>query len=310
VRERSGFFYTVGAYLFWGIVFPVFFASLSSVNPFEIVPIRMFSSLLFAALIVLASRSLPKLRAALRSKRDFGLLALAGVLLYANWQSYVFAIVTDHVIEASLAYFINPFVTILLAVAIRRERVTRTQWVALGVAFLAVIVLTASYGQPPWLALVIAFSFGLYGFVKKQAADDIDAAVGMTVETVALIPVAIIQLVILYVVSGEIVAFTQGLNVQFLLLLSGPVTIVPLILFAAGTKRLPLVYVGFVQFLTPVLTFLYGYFIMREPMPAIRWVGFIIIWVALVILIADLVKRMRSNTRDEGEAAVQLNRIR
>lgn len=310
MRERSGFFYTIGAYLFWGVVFPVFFASLSAVNPFEIVPIRMFSSLLFALLIVLASRSLPKLRAALSSKRDFGFLALAGVLLYINWQSYVLAIVTDHIIEASLAYFINPFVTVLLAVIIRRERLTRMQLIALAVAFLAVIVLTVSYGQPPWLALTIAFSFGFYGFVKKQSADDIDAAVGMTVETIALIPLAVVQMLIVFLVAGEMAAFNQGLNLQLLLLLSGPVTIVPLILFAAGTKRLPLVYVGFVQFLTPILTFLYGYFIMQEPMPAVRWVGFIIIWVALVILVGDLVRRMRSKRRDDSEAHGQLNRIR
>lgn len=280
------------------------------VNPFEIVPIRMFSSLLFALLIVLASRSLPKLRAALSSKRDFGFLALAGALLYINWQSYVFAIVTDHIIEASLAYFINPFVTVLLAVIIRRERLTRMQLIALAVAFLAVIVLTVSYGQPPWLALTIAFSFGFYGFVKKQSADDIDAAVGMTVETIALIPLAVVQMLIVFLVAGEMAAFNQGLDLQLLLLLSGPVTIVPLILFAAGTKRLPLVYVGFVQFLTPILTFLYGYFIMHEPMPAARWVGFIIIWVALVILVGDLVRRMRSKRRDYSEAHGQLNRIR
>lgn len=288
----------------------MFFASLSAVSTFEIVPIRMFSSLFFALAIVLVSRSWPALKAVLRSKYTFGMLALAGFLLYINWQSYVYAIVNQHVIEASLAYFINPFVTILLAVVFRRERLSSPQRVALAVAAVAVIVLTASYGALPWLALVIAFSFGFYGFVKKQVAGNIDAAVGMTVETIALIPLALIQLVVIFLVSGQVVAFSMGLSTQLLLLLSGPVTIVPLILFAAGTKRLPLVYVGFVQFLTPVLTFIYGYFVAHEPMPPARWVGFAIIWVALVILTIDLVRGMRAKQPSDGGASAPLNRIR
>lgn len=310
MRERSGFFYTFGAYLFWGAVFPVFFAALSSVNAFEIVPVRTFSSLVFAALIVLVSRSWPQVVSVFRSPQLLGALALAGGLLYVNWQTYVYATTHGHIIEASLGYFINPFVTILLGVFIRHERLTRLQWVSLGIASVAVIVLTINYGQLPWLALLLSLSFGFYGFVKKQRASSVDASVGMTVETIVMLPVAVIQLLVLMFTTGQLSAFSQGLDMNLLLLASGPVTIFPLILFAAGTKRLPLIYVGFIQFLTPILTFLYGYLFMHEAMPVARWVGFIIIWIALVVLAVDLVRRMRKKTQWVGEASAQVNRVR
>lgn len=293
MRERSGFLFTIGAYLFWG-GFPAFFVLLSAVDPFEVIPWRTFSSLAFSLLIVAVMRTWGQLGRALRNPRSFWFLALAGVLLYANWQAFVWATVNGNIIETSLGYFINPFITILLGVIFRGEKVSRLQWVALAVASLAVLVLSFSYGQLPWLALFLAITFALYGFIKKQVAEDIDVAVGMTVETLPMVPFAVIQMVLIGQFIGAFTALQGDAHLVVLLVLSGPVTIIPLLMFAAGTKRLPLIYVGFIQFLTPVFSFIFGYYVMHEPMPAERWAGFIIVWVALAILIVDIVRRMRA----------------
>lgn len=292
MRERSGFLFTIGAYLVWG-AFPAFFVLLNSVNAFEVTSWRAISSLIFSLVVVLAMRNWRQLWHALSTPRTFWFLALAGVLLYANWQAFVWAVGHGDIIETSLGYFINPFVTILLGVVFRGERIRTLQWTALGVAFLAVLVLSVSYGQPPWIALLLAFTFGFYGFVKKQAVEDVDAAVGMTVETTVMLPAAIIQLFVIWHFSGTLAAFTASGDINLFLALSGPVTMIPLMMFAAGAKRLPLVYVGFIQFLSPILGFLFGYFVMHEAMPPARWAGFIIVWIALVILLVDIARRMR-----------------
>lgn len=303
MRERSGFFFTVGAYLLWG-GFPVFFVLLSAVNPFETVAWRTIWSLVFAALIVLVARNWTQVWSVVRAPKTFWFLALAGALLYINWLVFVYATVTNHILETSLGYFINPFVTIALGLIFRREHLTRLQWIALIIAAGAVVQLSIGYGQPPWFALILAASFGFYGFVKKQHAGRVDAAVGMTVETVAVLPIAIVQLILVAVFTGSIAGFGGSPSTTMLLMLSGPVTIIPLLLFAAGTKRLPLIYVGFIQFLTPVLSFLFGYLIMNEPMTTSRWVGFIIIWVAITVLIVDFVLRLRRTSPADAPAVV------
>lgn len=296
MRERSGFLFTIAAYFLWG-GFPIFFVLLSHVNPFETVAWRTIWSLIFAALLVLVARQWKSLRAVLRQPKTVAALALSGVLLYLNWVGYVYATATEHIIETSLGYFINPFVTIALGFIFRGERLTRFQWIAIVIAALAVIQLTVSYGQLPWIALLLAFSFGFYGFVKKQAAEDVDVAVGMMVETLAVLPIAILQLILVVALTGEFIGPNPNVGTATLLALSGPVTVIPLLLFAAGTKRIPLIYVGFIQFLTPVLSFLFGYIVMHEPMPLSRWIGFIGIWIAIAILIIDFTVRLRGPAR-------------
>lgn len=303
VRERSGFLFTISAYLLWG-GFPIFFVLLSHVNPFETVAWRTIWSLIFAAFLVLIARQWGSLRRLFRYPKTVAALALSGVLLYLNWVGYVYATATAQIIETSLGYFINPFVTIALGLIFRRERLTRFQWVALAIAALAVIQLTISYGRLPWIALLLAFSFGFYGFVKKQAAEDVDVAVGMTVETLAVLPIAIIQLAIVATLTGEFIGPEPSVGIATLLALSGPVTIIPLLLFAAGTKRIPLIYVGFIQFLTPVLSFLFAYLVMHEPMPISRWIGFIGIWVAIAVLIVDFSVRLRKPARTRAAEAI------
>lgn len=303
MRERSGFLFTITAYFLWG-GFPIFFVLLSHVNPFETVAWRTVWSLIFAALLVLIARQWGSLRRIFRHPKTVAALALSGVLLYLNWVGYVYATATEQIIETSLGYFINPFVTIALGLIFRQEKLTRFQWIALAIAALAVIQLTVSYGQLPWIALLLAFSFGFYGFVKKQAAADVDIAVGMTVETLAVLPIAIIQLIIVVALTGQFIGPDPSVGTAVLLALSGPVTIIPLLFFAAGTKRIPLIYVGFIQFLTPVLSFLFGYLVMHEPMPLSRWIGFIGIWLAIVLLIIDFTVRMRKPSRASVAKAI------
>ena len=293
----------------WG-GFPAFFVLLNSVDTLEIVPIRTLWALVFAFIIVAFAKSWAQVRTVFRTPRLFWFSALAGGLLYLNWMAFVFAVQTDHIIETSLGYFINPFVTIALGVWFRGERLSRLQWVAVSIAALAVIVLSVGYGQLPWIALTLAFSFGLYGFIKKQHAEGIDAPVGMFFETVAVVPIVIVQLVLVQYFSGTLAVFTDGLWINVLLALSGLITLSGLLLFAAGTKRLPLISVGFIQFLSPVLTFLFGYFVMGEDMSLARWIGFIAVWAGIAILLFDIVQRMRNRSARQRSITAQANPLR
>lgn len=286
--NRAGYLYGIGAYLLWG-AFPLFFALLTPVGPWEIVPWRVATAVAFCLVAVTALRVWPPLLRTLRSPRQLRWLALSAALLYANWQIFILAIVTGHVIEASLGYFINPLMTVLLGVFVRKEQLRPAQWVAVAVAALGVIVAAIAYGGFPWIALGLALSFALYGAVRKQASEDIDALSGFTVETFIALPIALGQLLVIASISGSLTAFAHGPEVTIPLLLSGVATAIPLLLFGAANRRLPLTHTGFIQFLTPILGFLSGYFIFHEEMPLARWLGFGAVWIALVILVTDMV---------------------
>ena len=288
---RSGLGYGLGAYLIWG-VFPFFFGLIAVVGPFEVVPWRVGATLTFCVILVSATRRWGQVGAILRSPRLLGWFTLSALLLYANWQLFVIGVMTGHVLETSLGYFINPLFTILIGVIVRKEQLTRPQWLAVGIAAAGVAAAAIAYGAFPWIALGIATSFGLYGAVHKHAGEQVDGITGLTVETFASLPVAAVQLLIVAGVSG-IGVFSFGPGITALVMFSGIMTAVPLILFGEATRRLPLSYMGFLQFLTPILGFLYGYFVMHEEMPVSRWVGFIAVWIALIILIADMVAQIR-----------------
>ncbi|EYT52057.1 protein rarD [Leucobacter sp. UCD-THU] len=288
---RSGLGYGLGAYLIWG-VFPFFFGLIAVVGPFEVVPWRVGATLTFCVILVSATRRWGQVGAILRSPRLLGWFTLSALLLYANWQLFVIGVMTGHVLETSLGYFINPLFTILIGVIVRKEQLTRPQWIAVGIAAAGVAAAAVAYGAFPWIALGIATSFGLYGAVHKHAGEQVDGITGLTVETFASLPVAAVQLLIVAGVSG-IGVFSFGPGITALVMFSGIMTAVPLILFGEATRRLPLSYMGFLQFLTPILGFLYGYFVMHEEMPVSRWVGFIAVWIALIILIADMVAQIR-----------------
>ena len=282
---RRGYLYAVSAYGLWGLL-PLYFLALAPTSPFEVVPWRILFSLVFCALLITVTRRWRDFVAIARQPRLVGTMALAGVLIYVNWQVFLYGTLTGHVVETSLGYFINPIVTVFLGVFFLRERLRPAQWVAVGISLVAVAVLAIGYGSLPWIALVLAFSFALYGLIKKTVGNRVDAVTGLTLETAWLTPVAVVQLVIVAGIGG-ITFGTVSTAHTVLLLAAGVITAVPLLLFAGAASRLPLIALGFVQFLAPVMQFLVGVFVAHEPMPPERLAGFALVWCALVVLSVD-----------------------
>ncbi len=302
MRQRIGYVYGLGAYLSWG-VFPLFFSLLSAVNPFELVPWRVLTALGFCAVVTTLIRGWGRFAAIMRSPRMRGWFLLCSVLLYANWQFFVVGIVTGHIIETALGYFITPLVTILIGVIVRKEKLRGMQWVAVAVALIGVLVSAIAYGRFPFIALGLALTFGLYGAVRKQVSEDVDALTGLTVETVFGSIIAIAQLALLSIMFGHLGAFEHGPAVTIPLLLSGTVTAIPLMLFAAGNRRLKLSHMGFLQFITPIMNFITGYFLFGEPMSLTRWVGFITVWIAVILLIIDMFRTVRKDGKSASAQA-------
>ena len=233
--------------------------------------------------------------ALLRDPRRLKLLSAAAVLIAVNWGTFIYAVNSHHVIETSLGYFVTPLVSAGFGVFFFRERLRRWQIVALGIGLVAVVVLTADYGRPPWIALILACSFGTYGLLKKLAG--VGAAESLAVETLVLLIPALTYLVVLESSGGG--TFTESPGHAFLLILSGPVTMIPLLLFSGSVTRIPLSTVGMLQYIAPVLQFLVGLAIVGESMPASRWIGFGLVWVALVVLSADGARSARRSRVSE-----------
>ena len=290
-----GLAFAIAAYGLWGFL-PLYFSVLAPAGAIEIVAWRILLSLAFCALLLTVTRGWGALVVILRDRRTVLILGAAGVFVLVNWVVYVFATLTDHVVEASLGYFTNPIVTVLLGVLVLREKLRPLQWAAIAISAVAVLVLAINYGQFPWIALALAFSFGLYGFIKKQVGGRVDAISGLTIETAWLAPLAGIVVGILSA-NGELVMGSQGAIHTSLLLAAGVITAVPLLLFAAAARRLPLVYIGLSQYLAPVMQFLIGVFLFHEEMPLARWLGFALVWVALIVLTVDMLRSNRSSRR-------------
>jgi chloramphenicol-sensitive protein RarD len=286
-EAQKGYGYGLSAYILWGI-FPLYFVALAPAAPMEILGWRILLSLLLCAAILAVQTHLFSALALLRDRRTALLTASAGVLVAVNWGIFVVATQTGHVVDAALGYFINPLVTALLGVIVLRERLRKLQWVALGLGALAVVVLVVAYGQFPYIALGLAFSFGFYGLVKKMLGS-MGALQGLTLETLWVIPIAIGLLFWESSQNGLTIA-TEGPLHLILMLLAGAVTSVPLLLFAAATRRLPLSTVGLMQYINPVLQALVGIVILSEPMPLERWWGFGIVVLALAVFGADAVR--------------------
>lgn len=290
-RSRSGVLYGFGAYALWGMM-PLYIKLLDESGPAEILAHRVVWSLVFVLGLLALSRRLGRLRTV--GRRGYGLLALAALLICANWGVYIWAVNNDHVVETALGYFINPLVTVLLGVLVFGERLRWLQWSALGLAAVAVVILTIDYGRPPWIALALAFSFGTYGLVKKKA--DVEAVESLAVETAVLFLPALGYLVFLGAMSdGDFVS--AGWGPTLLLAVAGVVTAVPLLFFGAAAVRVPLTTLGTLQYLTPTLQFLLGVLLYRETVPPVRWFGFALIWVALVVLTAEVLVRRRRERR-------------
>lgn len=283
----SGAAYAVGAYALWGFL-PLYFVLLEPTGPWEVVAWRILLSLVFYAVLVPVIGGRPRLRAVLADRGLVVWTAVAGLLIYLNWQIFLIATLTGHVIEMSLGYFINPIVTVLLGVVVLRERLRPMQWLAVGLAVSATLVIVVGYGSFPWLALGVAFSFGLYGLVKKHIGASVDVTSGLTLESLWLAPLAIGQLVVVGLTSGLTMG-SAGPGHAVLLALAGVVTAAPLMLFAAGARRVPLTVLGIAQFITPTMQLIIGVWVLDEPMPPERWIGFAIVWLALVVFTLDSV---------------------
>jgi len=296
--SRRGFFFGVAAYALWG-GFPLYFPLLEPAGAIEILAHRILWSMVTMVLLVLVLRRTRQFRAILRDRRAFALLALAAVVITFNWGTYIYGVTTERVVETSLGYFINPLVTVLMGVVILGERLRGLQWLAIGVGALACVVLTVDYGHPPWIALVLAFSFGTYGLAKKQA--NVEAIESLALETLLLAPFAAAYVGWL-VLRGESTFATQGWGHALLFASTGIVTAIPLICFGAAAIRVSMVTLGLLQYLAPILQFALGVLWFHEDMSTGRWVGFGLVWVALAIFTVEMVRHRRNQLRLTAEA--------
>jgi chloramphenicol-sensitive protein RarD len=297
---RRGFLLGVTAYGIWGL-FPLYWPLLEPAGAIEILAHRIVWSCITMGLLVLAMRRIPAVRAMVAIRRVRLLLMLAACLITVNWAVYIWGVNNDHVVETSLGYFVNPLVTVLMGVFILGERLRGWQWGALVVAGLAVVVLTIDYGRPPWIALTLALSFGSYGLCKKQAGAP--AIESLTFETMVIVPAALGYLGVLQW-QGDSHLTGHGPGHVLLLMSAGIVTAVPLACFGGAAIRVPLVTLGLLQYLTPTLQFALGVLYFHEDMPAGRWVGFVMVWVALVIFTVESLRHRRRTLRLTAEAAI------
>ena len=273
------------AYLLWGFL-PLFFLLLAPANALEIVAWRILFSLVFCAILITVTRAWSRLGVLLLDRRVTLTLLVAGILILINWLVYVFATLQHEVVQASLGYFTNPIVTVLLGIVVLRERLRPLQWAAIGISAVAVLVIAINYGGFPWIALALAFSFGLYGLIKKRVGDRVDALSGLTIETLWLAPIAIGQLIFVALTTGITIGNVSTLQ-TVAMLFAGVVTAVPLLLFAGAARRLPLTTIGLTQYLTPIMQFLIGVLLLHEAMPPARLIGFVLVWIALIVLTID-----------------------
>ncbi|WP_164203336.1 EamA family transporter RarD [[Micrococcus luteus] ATCC 49442] len=281
----SGLLYGLGAYGLWGLL-PLYFTILVPAGPIEIVASRVIFSVVVCALLVALSRSWKALRSAFLSPKVLAALVLAAVLISINWLTYTYGVISGRAVEASLGYFINPLVSVLLGVLVFKERLRPMQWVAVSLGGAAVFVLTASYGQLPWIALTLACSFGSYGLVKKKIGGLVDAATSLTAETLILAPLAVTVMCAL-AAHQRLTIFENGPTHFWLLASGGLITAVPLLFFGAAARRLPMTTIGLLQYTTPILQFTIAITVLDERLSTERWIGFGVVWLALLALSAD-----------------------
>jgi chloramphenicol-sensitive protein RarD len=291
-EDRRGFLLGLAAFTLWGL-FPLYWPLLEPSSAGEILAHRILWSLLLTGILVAATGRRAALRALWTDRRMRYPMIGAGVTIGFNWFTYIWGVNSGHIVETSLGYYINPLVTVLLAVVVLGERLRRMQWVALAIGFLAVVVLSVGLGRPPWISLVLAFSFGTYGLLKKQAAPG--PVEGLTFEALVLAPFAATYLIWLEA-AGRATAWSHGPDHVALLATTGLVTVAPLLCFAGAANRIPLSTIGLLQYIAPTIQFLIGVTVFREPMPAARWIGFSLVWLALVLLTVDSLAARRRRT--------------
>lgn len=276
---NKGILYGIGAYTLWGF-FPIYWKWLQDVPALQVIGHRIGWSFVLLILYVVARGRWQEFRAASMNWRTIGIYTVAAVLLSFNWLIYVWGVNAGFIVETSLGYFINPLLSVLLGVIFLRERLRPMQWIPVGLATIGVAYLAFAYGRLPWIALSLAFTFGFYGFVKKLSP--LGPLLGLTLETGIVFPVAVIYLAIVgFNGSGAFMA--EGAQIDLLLIGAGAVTTIPLLLFASAAKQIPLTIVGLLQYIAPTIQFLIGVFVYKEAFDFSRFIGFGIVWVALII---------------------------
>ncbi|MET9345538.1 EamA family transporter RarD [Streptomyces termitum] len=296
---RAGLLYGFAAYGMWGLV-PLFWPLLKPAGAGEILAHRMVWSFVFVGVALLVVRRWDWVRELAASPRKLALLTLAAAVITVNWGLYIWSVNTGHVVEASLGYFINPLVTIALGVLVLKERLRPAQWAAVGIGLAAVVVLAVAAGRPPWISLTLAFSFALYGLVKKKV--NLGGLESLAAETAVQFLPALGYLVLLGA-QGSLAFGTEGAGHMALLASTGIVTAVPLVLFGAAAIRVPLSTLGLLQYLAPISQFLLGVTYFHEAMPPERWAGFSLVWLALTILTWDALRTGRRSRAAVARAA-------
>jgi chloramphenicol-sensitive protein RarD len=294
-ESRRGVLLGFAAWVMWGF-FPLYWPLLKPAGAVEILAHRIFWSLVVMVAVVAFMRKRRTVVATFADRRTRVLLTAASALITINWGTYIWGVNHDHVVETSLGYFINPLVSVLLGVLVLGERLRRPQWAALAIAAIAVVGLTVEYGRPPWIALILAFSFGSYGLVKKKA--NAGAVESLVVETTVAAPVALGYIVFL-MVTGASTFGSHGAGHVVFMVGTGAITVLPLLCFGAAATRVPLSTLGLMQYLTPTVQFILGLVVFGEPMPALRWVGFALIWLSLAIFTVDSLRNRRRQLRVE-----------
>lgn len=298
-NAQSGILFGISAYLCWGF-FPLYWPLLDPASSLEVLAHRFVWSMVFVLVAMTVLGGWGRLAVIARDRRLMLLLTVASIVIAVNWGSFIYGVTHDHVVETSLGYFINPLVTVLLGVFVLKETLRPVQWLAVGTGALAVVVLTVELGRLPWVALIVAFSFATYGFVKKTA--DVGAFEGLGMETLILTPVAVGYLIYLQV-TDELTFGHAGVGNVALLIGTGVVTAIPLLLFNAAATRLSLTTIGLLQYLGPIIQFILGLTIFEESMTRGRWIGFVLVWLALVVFTIDGLVNRRRALRRAGETA-------
>ena len=286
---KRGYLYAGAAYVLWGL-FPLYWKLLLPAGPVEILAHRMVWSMVFTGVLLLALSRFGAIRRLLRDRRATMALAGAGVFISLNWGTYIYGVNAGQVVETSLGYFLNPLVTVLMGVLVLKERLRRLQWIAVVVGALALIVLTLDYGRIPWIALVLGFSFAFYGLIKKQVK--VAALEGLFAET-AVVVIPAIGFLAWLSMSGDGTFATVSWGHTLLLLGAGLATAIPLLFFAGAAGRLPMAALGMGQYIAPSLQFLIGVVVFGEAMSVVRWIGFGIVWLALVLFSVDALTQHR-----------------
>ncbi len=284
-----GLLFGVSAYVFWGL-FPLYWPLLKPANPLEIVSHRAVWTLVFCLIVLFFLRQLKTTFAILKNPKKFAGLLATTILISINWLTYIWATNNGHVVEAALGYYINPIIIIAFGVLLLKEKMRPLQWVAVSIAAVGVAILTIDYGRLPWVAISLALSWGTYGLLKKKL--DLGALEGLTIETlISLLPYSFY---LFYIGSQGTGQFGHGLTLTILLICAGAMTAIPLLLFNGSTTRLPYSTIGLLQYITPTISFSIGVWINHEEMPTSRWIGFVVIWMALIALGTDLVRSSRA----------------